>query len=155
MAQTTSTAVGLAAGIYSVTVTDNAGCQKTRSIEVTQPDELLIPGEIITNATCGLEDGELELVVSGGTPPFEYSIDGGLTFVPATIFVDLMAGSYDIVIRDDNGCTNSKSIVIFRSFTNQRYDLGFWRWNDRNGNNGQSYLYKCWVLRCACLHFNF
>lgn len=112
LAQTTSTAVGLAAGIYSVTVTDNAGCQKTRSVVVTQPDELLIPGEIITNATCGLADGELELVVSGGTPPFEYSIDGGLTFVPATIFVDLAAGSYDIVIRDDNGCTNSKSILI-------------------------------------------
>ena len=112
LGQITGTASDLVAGVYSVTVTDAVGCIQSGWIEVTEPDELVLTDAIVTDATCGLNDGSIELVAAGGIPTYEYSINAGATFEPSGAYIDLTDGVYSIVIRDDNGCIHEEEITI-------------------------------------------
>lgn len=58
----------------------------------------------ITDENCGNVDGEIDLTANGGTTPYTYSIDNGSTTQGNGTFSNISAGSYDIVITDDNGC---------------------------------------------------
>jgi large repetitive protein len=49
--------------------------------------------------------------VSGGTAPYQYSIDGGV-FDVNNLFASLDGGSYLITVQDANGCTVSASISV-------------------------------------------
>jgi gliding motility-associated-like protein len=66
----------------------------------------------ITDENCGNLDGELDLTGSGGIAPYTYSIDNGATSQGTGLFTGLSAGSYDIVITDDNGCEVTGSETI-------------------------------------------
>ena len=123
-AQTTATATGLEPGTYAVLVTDAVGCEQSRSITIGEPDELVLDDVLTTNATCGLADGELILHASGGTLLYQYSINGGISFLSDSNFVGLPDGDLDIIIEDANGCTldtvvtiNSDSLEVDLTFT--------------------------------------
>lgn len=125
LAQTTATATGLAPGTYTVLVTDAVGCEQTRSITVTEPPALILDSFTTVNATCGLADGELVLYPSGGTEPYEYSINAGVTFSPDSLFTGLADGDLFIQIKDSNDCIyddtvtiNSDSLDVDMTFTN-------------------------------------
>ena len=64
--------------------------------------------------TCnGNSDGEIDFGSPiGGTAPLEYSIDNGLNYSPAPFFNLLIAGSYDLIIRDANLCTEPITVVL-------------------------------------------
>ncbi|MCH2225262.1 MAG: T9SS type A sorting domain-containing protein, partial [Crocinitomicaceae bacterium] len=65
---------------------------------------------IITSTSCnGICDGEIALTGTGGTPSYQYSIDGGATFIGTGTFASLCVGTYDIVILDNNGCMSAPS----------------------------------------------
>ena len=54
--------------------------------------------------SCGFIDGQVDITgVSGGTPPYSYSINSG-AYQGNTTFINLNAGSYQILAQDDNGC---------------------------------------------------
>lgn len=110
--QTTAEATDLPPGSYTVLVTDAVGCQQWRSVTITEPTALVLDDLEMSNATCGLADAELTFFPSGGTPGYEYSIDGGITFFAGSSFTDLPDGSIDFVIRDANGCTFADMVVI-------------------------------------------
>lgn len=56
---------------------------------------------LVNNVTVqGANDGQIIINVTAGIPPFQYSIDGGQTFVGTTIFDNLPPGDYEIVILD-------------------------------------------------------
>lgn len=112
LAQITATAIDLAPGVYTVMVTDDVGCELWRTIAITEPDELLIDELIIVDATCGLDDGELTITAMGGTLPYEYSIDGGVTFEIGATFVGMPSGDVDYQIRDGNGCMYTGTATI-------------------------------------------
>ena len=63
-------------------------------------------------------DGFIIMTVSGGTGVYEFSKDGGTTFVTLTpssgqyLFNNLTAGSYGIVARDSNGCIAFTDTVV-------------------------------------------
>ena len=88
---------------YSVTVTNDFGCESTDEVTVT-----VIPGPTIdvamTNVTeCGQFDGTITVNASGLASNYEYSIDGGLTFSSNPTFTNLPASSYLVVIKG-GGC---------------------------------------------------
>ena len=63
---------GLYAGVYSVTVTDNHGCQQSLSLTVTQPPAFTFMARL-TNVSChGNTDGAISLTVAGGTGMLTY-----------------------------------------------------------------------------------
>ena len=74
---TDSITMNLVSGNYQLTVTDLKGCTDTASIFINQPLAVSIPSIDVTDAFCyGDSNGVLTVNVAGGTPPFDYSIDG-------------------------------------------------------------------------------
>ncbi len=103
---------GLAAGDYTITITDENGCTGTVDVTITEP----LPVEVVEVATTavscfGDDDGTIEVDGVGGTGDYTYSIDGGLLGT-TTLFEDLSAGTYTISILDENGCINSMDITV-------------------------------------------
>lgn len=101
----------LVAGNYNVIVQDVGGCSTTTPFVINQPSQLLL-SENSTDAICGLPNGTLSLTGSGGTSPYTYSNDGGLTFGPTNNFNSLPAGNYKVVVMDDNGCVEASTVTI-------------------------------------------
>ena len=109
---TTETAVSdLAPGTYEVTVTDEDGCSETVSVEVAAGVEITATA-VSTDASCfGDDDGEVELSAEGGTGSFQYSDDGN-SFGQDNEFDDLLAGTYNFFVQDENGCVESVEAII-------------------------------------------
>lgn len=102
----------LAAGSYTATVTDVNGCVATVPLVIVQPTQLTYT-TTITNTSCNAVcDGEVQINASGGTTPYTYSQDNGLTFTPSNPFMNLCAGNLDIVVRDFKGCLVNSTINI-------------------------------------------
>ncbi len=103
---------GLAAGCYSITITDANGCTTTCSdVLITQPDALTCTIAGSTNETCNeYDDGTITVVAGGGTSPYVY--DNGATMNTDGSFTGLAAGSYSITITDANGCTTTCDDVL-------------------------------------------
>jgi PKD repeat protein len=69
-----------------------------------------------TNPTCsGLNDGTISINASGGTSPYLYSIDGGMTTQASNVFSGLGFGNYTITIVDDHGCSGISSSVTLNN----------------------------------------
>ena len=64
-------------------------------------------------AACGVPTGTVTVGnVSGGTPPYSYSIDG-VNFQPGTTFSSLAAGTYTVTVRDNAGvCTIALGVTV-------------------------------------------
>ena len=107
--QTTALATGLAAGNYTVVVRDANGCQRTESMQITEPS-LLTLSLASTPSTCGSANATANATPGGGTAP--YSINwtpGGSSSVSLS---GIFSGNYTSVVTDANGCTTSSSILI-------------------------------------------
>lgn len=105
---TTSTASNLSVGWYNVNVVDMNGCTSQDSVEITEPTMLTISGTT-TDEISG-NDGEIDLTVGGGTPPYTYSWTNGAPAVEDP--TGLAGGSYDVTVTDANGCTITDSYVV-------------------------------------------
>ncbi|MEA1897286.1 MAG: SprB repeat-containing protein, partial [Bacteroidota bacterium] len=107
---------GLAGGIYPVVVRDSKNCSTSgSSLTIVDPPGITIASQIPVDISCnGLTDGTITITASGGTPPYQYSIDGGANFLAnGGIFTGLSAGDYDIAVRDFNLCAkNGATLTI-------------------------------------------
>jgi len=97
-----STLTDLAAGFYFVLVSDRNGCTLTERVEVTEPDTL-VANVAVTDPSCtDFSDGEVNIQLSGATPPFTYSLDDRQQ--NSGFFPSLASGSYIVDVMDANGC---------------------------------------------------
>jgi gliding motility-associated-like protein len=108
--QSGNTFTGLTPGTYTVTMQDSNGCVKTTAITIANA-----PGPnataTSTSAQCNNINGSITVAITGGTAPFQYSING-TTFQTLPIFTGLAAGSYTITVKDANLCTATVSIIV-------------------------------------------
>lgn len=105
--QTTQTATGLAAGVYSVTVTDNAATTATATVTITEPPVVSVSINTSINVTCnGGADGTLVATAFGGQIPPSYTFlwSNGQISQTAT---GLTAGTHCVTVSDGNGCAAS------------------------------------------------
>lgn len=104
-----NTAYNLAAGTYSVTISDVNNCTADTAVSVTQPAPL--SGVLShTNETCaGCSDGTATVTVAGGTPPYSYTWTNGQS---SPVITGLGAGIYSVFVQDANGCLFSGSDTV-------------------------------------------
>ncbi len=106
-----ATASNLVANNYTVTVTDNIGCQTTRNFNITQPGTAVAATTSKVDVLCfGATTGSATVVPSGGTPPYTYSWSpsGGTAATAA----NLAAGNYTCTIKDNNLCQITRNFTI-------------------------------------------
>lgn len=113
--QTNVTSVsGLAAGSYSVTVTDDVtNCTTFATFDITEPNPLTI-SLVPTNVTCnGAGNGTIDLTVTGGTFAYDFAWDYGTSaYSENEDLVNLAPGSYSVTVTDHNGCIIEASTNI-------------------------------------------
>jgi len=106
---TTSGIVGLSPGTYLVTITDINGCTAVDSATINSGSNIAL-NEVLNDASCnGVCDGSITLAPSGGTAPYTYLWDDNTTFSNKT---GLCAGSYQVTVTDNLGCTRIQGFVI-------------------------------------------
>ncbi|MEM6803244.1 MAG: gliding motility-associated C-terminal domain-containing protein, partial [Bacteroidota bacterium] len=97
----------LPAGTYTLIVNDQANCRDTITAVVSEPPLLVLnPVDSLDIACTGDFTGMIEVAGSGGTPDYEYSIDGIAWFASGR-FENLGTGSYTLQVRDQNDCLAS------------------------------------------------
>jgi len=107
---TNSSATGLFALGYTITVTDSNGCMATASTTLTQPTQITV-GIYEPKLICKDSTGNLLGSASGGTPPYKYSWSTGAT--SNVISVTAVATAYyTVTVTDANGCTASGAITL-------------------------------------------
>ena len=108
---TTEDRTGLAAGAYTVTVTDANGCISTKSFTITEPTALnSVPTQV--NVLCnGNATGSATAVISGGVAPYTYVWNNGITSTTNQA-TNLEAGTYEVTVTDANGCIIKQNFTI-------------------------------------------
>jgi gliding motility-associated-like protein len=107
---TSQTITHLTQGAYSVTVTDANQCTISGSITLNQPPQLNITVDDIIDVSCsGYSDGSVMLTAGGGTPPYLYSWNDGVTTINRS---RLTAGNYILTLTDANGCSLDLAVTI-------------------------------------------
>ncbi len=100
---------GLAAGTYTISVTDNNGCITDSTFIIAQPDPITFTGTVVTNASPSLSDGAINLAVNGGTPSYTFVWSTGATTEDLT---NIPGDNYTVTVTDANGCVQDTSIVV-------------------------------------------
>ena len=100
----------LAAGIYTVTITDAIGCQQVRQIEIFN-GPLFDITPAVTNITCfGNNDGSIQLNLAGGVAPITVTWSDGST--DGLVRNNLLPGTYNVTVSDASGCSINRQFII-------------------------------------------
>ncbi|RME10024.1 MAG: hypothetical protein D6816_03775, partial [Bacteroidetes bacterium] len=101
-------------GTYLLTVTNTLnGCTDTDHVTITRDEPTAEPE--VFQPPCYGDKGAIALgTVSGGTPPYVYSLDGGQTFDSYPIFTHLEPDVYPVVVQDANGCEYEQNVTIIQ-----------------------------------------
>lgn len=124
---------GLSAGVYTITLSDAAGCTVNTTITINQAPVIAINNVTSTNPSCSPGfDGSISIVAAGGVSPLTYALNAG-TYQGSSLFNNLPLGIYTIKVKDANNCTKTSTISLvnpsaptFASLTsNQAFCSGF------------------------------
>jgi hypothetical protein len=113
----------LEAGQYGLTITDANGCVAESFTEVTNPDGVSAYAIVSDVACIGEAAGSIEVVVTEGTPPFNFEWSDGTS--NSSQLNNLLVGDYSCTITDANGCTYSLTETIEGPQGNLPDILGF------------------------------
>lgn len=111
----------LYAGQYTFLVKDAALCSFEESVDIASPTGINAVTVNSQNSTCSSENGNIQVVVDGGTAPFTYSLisSGGTQNVSNEMstytFTGLSSGTYSVAVQDSNGCGFLEEVTIVAS----------------------------------------
>lgn len=109
--QTNAMAINLAAGTYTVTVTDAANLTGTASTVINQPSSgVVVTASITSPITCnGADDGSAMALGAGGTGPYMYNWSNGFS---GPVLNNLGPNSYVVTITDANSCQSTDQVNL-------------------------------------------
>ncbi|MCC7029269.1 MAG: SprB repeat-containing protein, partial [Chitinophagaceae bacterium] len=111
--QAGNTFSNLAAGNYTVTITDANGCTSSSVTNLAPPNSPVIVNVAITDVFCnGASDGSVTTYFSGGMAPYNFTLMPGNITNGNGQFNNLQAALYTITMTDANGCTGSTALTI-------------------------------------------
>ncbi|WP_375583873.1 gliding motility-associated C-terminal domain-containing protein [Cyclobacterium xiamenense] len=100
---------GLGPGVYTASITDEAGCVTSVAYQIRQP-EILAVFETIQDVTCfGEANGSLLLDVRGGTAPYSYQWSNGAS---SKDLRNLGPGTYTVLVTDRMGCSTGGTFTV-------------------------------------------
>ncbi len=115
----------LAAGVYTIEVTDDNGCYLSKTYTMTEEGTDIGTGtgtvdlcadfavsEEITNSDSGADNGAINLTITGGTSPYTISWSDGSEVEDRT---GLAAGNYTVNVTDNNDCSLSQTYTVVES----------------------------------------
>ena len=97
-------------GTYEVVVTDDSGCTATETLTITNTNAPSISIINVVNETCSFGNGSFEISVTDGIAPFTYDI--GFGSIASPIFNNINAGTYEVVVTDNVGCTATETVNV-------------------------------------------
>ncbi len=105
----TASVSGLAAGTYTVSITDAIGCANTGSVTIVEPDEFSLIFSVSNVGCDSLDNGTATVVNDGGNAPFTYQWGSGHTGSTAS---NLAVGVYKVTLTDNNGCEAKAGVTV-------------------------------------------
>lgn len=104
---------GVGGTTYQVQYITPGLCPDTSVVPITVFENPIINGVTVSNEACeGDQSGGLTISASGGLPAYQYSIDGGITWVGAPMVSGLGNGSYTVSVEDMNGCVGNDVTTV-------------------------------------------
>lgn len=105
---TTEDLTNIGAGTYTVTITDEGGCKKTATVNLSSPAAITIVATETISANCvGL--GSITVAAQNGIAPYTYAWTHGAT---GSSLDNLQPGQYTVTATDAKGCQSIKSFTI-------------------------------------------
>jgi hypothetical protein len=112
----------VAAGVHTVTVSNAGGaCPATATVNVAgagtgTTTNISISANVSKPLVCNNgNDAEISVTTTGGSGLYDYSLDGGASWIAASagnhVFTGLSAGTYNVVARDANAITKHSATV--------------------------------------------
>jgi subtilisin-like proprotein convertase family protein len=98
---TSATVSGMAAGNYTVTVTDADACFSTSTVTITQPSAVTTSSASVINPDC-VSLGSIDITPSGGSSPYTFNWSNGSNNQDLNL---LASGNYTVTITDANNCS--------------------------------------------------
>ncbi|MFV8346272.1 T9SS type B sorting domain-containing protein [Flavobacterium sp. ZB4P13] len=96
-------------------VKDTDDCVEKISVTLTDPAAIVITKIDVVQLTCGLNNdanqATITVTASGGTGDLEYSFNNGGNYSFDPVHKTTIAGDYDIIVKDANGCFTAKQTV--------------------------------------------
>lgn len=117
--QNTDSAISLAPGTYSVTVSQPNTCPVSKSFSISGTPGLTHSLQI-DSAICQSANGQLSLQINGGVPPYSYQWNPNISNGPTANGVP--PGPISIFVRDASGCKDS----IEFNFPSKSFDYQSW-----------------------------
>lgn len=111
----------LGPGTYTVTVTDGTACAVSASVTLIEPAKIALtcaPSKVVTQV--GGTDGEARISISGGTSPYQLSLDGPVIQLHDSLsagtltLTGLSTGTYQVLVTDSLGCQDSCQFSIIQ-----------------------------------------
>jgi subtilisin-like proprotein convertase family protein len=89
-------------GTYSITITDITGCSLTDTYLIdNDANNVNVATASILSDTCNTGNGNINLTISGGQPPYSFNWNNGFTI---NNIINLSTGYYDVTITDAQSC---------------------------------------------------
>lgn len=95
----------LSSGTYTLTTTNNLGCQTDFEFDLSEPTAISVVPSIIDVSCFGEADGEVSLEIVGGSAPYIIDWQGNDPF-------NLGVGQYQISITDESNCVETVSVQV-------------------------------------------
>ena len=108
---------------FTLTAYDGNACSSASdNVNVTFYEPPSASVSTVDVTSCINPNGEIHITASGGTIPYQYSIDGGLNYSTSGDFTGLNAGNYTVVVSDNNSCTDTVNNVIVNNTNGPNID---------------------------------
>jgi hypothetical protein len=103
---------GTYSGFYTISVTEGT-CVQNVTINLSISSQ---------SPTCG-GNGSIIVSANGGSPAYQYSVNGGTTYQSSPVFNNLTSGMYSVTVKDSNNVTTTQTITLSPPPPNQTYQL--------------------------------
>ena len=107
----------LSAGNYTTTINDANGCTASTPFTISEPEAALSTETNIGGVTCeDAQNGFIEISVSGGTSPYNYTWSNSDGFYSNESNInDLDGGTYNLSITDANNCSYDTTVTVLEN----------------------------------------